>query len=412
MLVAGIMSGTSADGIDVALVEINGRGWNTRFHLRAHHSFPYPVAVRRRILSLAGGVRAGGSMTGSEEIAQLNFLLGELFAKACIGACRRSNISTAQLQLIGSHGQTIFHQGETKPFLGASVASTLQIGESAVIAERTGVTTVADFRPADMAAGGAGAPLIPFFDFLLFRSKRNGRVALNIGGIANLTALPAGASDPAQLIAFDTGPGNMLLDSLASILTRGKQTFDRGGRLATQGRIDETLVKRLLRQRYFHQPPPRTAGREQFGSRYLERFFLSHFGRGRQRLLDSLATATAFTAETIADAIATHVVPRFPVTECFISGGGVRNRFLMEQLQLRLDLRIDRCIRAGTAASGQSRPVRILSSDAAGIPPQAKEAVAFALLAYQTIHHRPSNLPAATGAEHAAVLGKVCYADR
>src|SRR3990170_7595933 len=202
MLVAGIMSGTSADAIDVALVEITGDGWKTRHRLVEFYSMKYPAAVRQRVLAVAGGkaVPAG-------EISQLNVLLGELFAQACLGACKAARVPLRRLRLIGSHGQTIYHQPSDSPCCGKSVRSTMQIGEPAVIAERTGVTTIADFRPADMAAGGQGAPLVPFFDYLLYRHPRKGRIALNIGGIANLTAIPA-AGSPDQVMAFDTGPGN------------------------------------------------------------------------------------------------------------------------------------------------------------------------------------------------------------
>jgi len=259
MLVAGIMSGTSADAIDVALVKITGRGWKTHHRLVAFHSMKYTARVRERILTIAAG-----KAVPSGEISQLNFLLGELFAKACIAACHHAKIPPRRLQLIGSHGQTIYHQGRAEMFAGIPVCATFQIGEPAVIAERTGVTTVADFRPADIAAGGQGAPLVPFFDYLTYRHPRKGRLALNIGGIANLTAIPAGGS-PEDVIAFDTGPGNMLIDALAVKLTGGRQSFDTGGKLASSGNISTQLLGRLMRQQYFHRPPPKTAGREQFG---------------------------------------------------------------------------------------------------------------------------------------------------
>jgi anhydro-N-acetylmuramic acid kinase len=391
MLVAGIMSGTSADAIDVALVEISGHGWETRYKLTGFGSTKYPPAVRKRIRAVAAGEPAGAG-----EISQLNFLLGELFAKACQEACRRARIPLARLRLIGSHGQTIFHQGRPANYCGFPVRSTLQIGEPAVIATRTGVTTIADFRPADIAAGGQGAPLVPFFDYLSYRHPSQGRIALNIGGIANLTAIPAGGA-PADVIAFDTGPGNMLLDALASRITRGKLAYDRGGRLAAQGQIAEPHVARLMRQQYFRLKPPKSAGREQFGERYLKQHFLEPFGSSRRQLLSALATAAAFTAEAIARAIADFVLPRFPVEECIVSGGGVRNRFLMEQLRQRLRRRA---------------AIRILDSAAAGVPSAAKEAVAFAVLAYQSYHGEPANLPSATGARAPAVLGKVIHVGR
>jgi len=394
MLVAGLMSGTSADGIDVALVEINGLGWRTRIRLRAFASVAYPPRVRRRILEIAGGAPIPVS-----EVSQMNFLLGELFARACRIVSRRANIPMERIALIGSHGQTVYHQSSATRFCGMPVRSTLQIGEPAVIAERTGITTVGDFRPADLAAGGQGAPLVPFFDYLLFRHLRRGRIILNIGGIANLTAIPAGGS-PDEIIAFDTGPGNMLLDALASIATRGRWAYDRGGKLASQGSASEAFVTRLLRQAYFRRSPPKTAGREQFGRSYLEKHFLSRFGASPQGIREALATATALTAESIAQAISEFVLPKFSVRECFTSGGGVKNRFLMKEVASRL---------ARSAAAHGHGPIRILPSDSTGIPADAKEAVAFAVLAYHTVHQKPSNVCSATGARHPAILGKVVY---
>ena len=391
MLVAGIMSGTSADAIDVALVEITGRGWKTRHRLLAFHSMKYPARVRERILTIAAG-----KAVPSGEISQLNFLLGELFAKACIAACHHAKIPPRRLQLIGSHGQTIYHQGRAAMLAGIPVCATFQIGEPAVIAERTGVTTVADFRPADIAAGGQGAPLVPFFDYLTYRHSRKGRIALNIGGIANLTAIPAGGS-PEDVIAFDTGPGNMLIDALAVKLTGGRQSFDTGGKLASSGNISAQLLARLMRQQYFHRPPPKTAGREQFGESYVKRHLLHDAASSRQGQFDALATATALTAESIARAVKDFVLPKFPIKECIVSGGGVRNRFLMSILRDRLNAHA---------------AVRILPSTSVGVPAQAKEAIAFAVLAYFTYHRETTNLPAATGARHPAILGKVVYAGR
>ena len=397
MLVVGLMSGTSADGVDVAVVEITGLGWKTQIRLRAFASVSYPPRVRHRILEIAGGAEISVS-----EVSQMNFLLGELFARACRIVCRRAGISLERVALIGSHGQTVYHQPRAALFCGAPVRSTLQIGEPAVIAERTGITTVGDFRPADLAAGGQGAPLVPFFDYLLFRHPRRGRVVLNIGGIANLTAIPAGGR-PEEVIAFDTGPGNMLLDALAALATRGRARFDQGGRLAAQGTISETVVGRLMWQAYFRKQPPKTAGREQFGSRYLQKYFVRRFGSSPQALRDALATATALTAESIAQAIAAFVLPPFSIADCIVSGGGVKNRFLMQELASRL-ARLTAGQRMGTRQG-----IRILSSDSAGIPADAKEAVAFAVLAYHTFHGKPSNLCSATGARHPAILGKVAY---
>lgn len=389
MLVAGLMSGTSADGIDAAIVEIAGLGWKTRLRLVAFHFAPYPAAIREQVLKVAG---TASIPTG--EISQLNFLLGELFAKACLRACSKAGISPDRLKLIGSHGQTIFHQGKAERFCGQSVHSTMQIAEPAVIAERTGVTTIADFRPADMAAGGQGAPLVPFFDYLLFRDSKKGRVIVNIGGIANLTAIPAGGSVE-EVMAFDTGPGNMILDSLVDIGTGGAQKYDPGGKLAAKGTVSEAHVKKLLAQPYFRQPPPKSAGREQFGRAYVEQHFMPMIAGPSHDLASGLATAAALTAESIARAVAKSVLPKFSVAECFVSGGGVRNRFLMSQLKARLAEKVP--------------SLRLLPTEKAGIPADAKEAVAFAVLAYHTFHRLPGNVCSATGARHPAVLGKIAY---
>ena len=399
MLVAGLMSGTSADGIDVAVVEITGLAWKTRVRLLTFQSVAYPPAVRRRILEIAGGAAVPAS-----DISQMNFLLGELFAQACREVCRRARISMKRLVLIGSHGQTIYHQNRESSFCGKAVRSTLQIGEPSVIAERTGITTVGDFRPADIAAGGKGAPLVPFFDYLLYRHPRRGRVVLNIGGIANITAIPA-RGGPHEVIAFDTGPGNMLIDALVNLATGGRKNFDPEGRLASQGSISESLLRRLMRLPYFQLPPPKTSGREQFGMDFLERYFLKEFVSSPKGFRDAIATATAFTAESIAYGIGRFILPKFSIQECFVSGGGVKNLFLMDQLRQRL---------TAHCGSDDSSPndfsnIPIHPSDSIGVPSDGKEAMAFAVLAYHTLHRQPSNVCSATGALHRAILGKVAY---
>ena len=396
MLVAGLMSGTSADGIDVALVEITGLEWQTRIRVRAIHFVPYPLAVRRRVLKIAGGHSLPVS-----EVSQMNCLLGELFARACLKACRQAGIPQERLGLIGSHGQTVYHQNAVSRYCGMPVRSTFQIGEPAVIAECSGVTTIGDFRTADVAAGGRGAPLVPYLDYLLYRHLRRGRVAVNIGGIANLTAIPA-AGTPEEVIAFDTGPGNMLLDALAGRATKGKRHYDAAGKMAAQGNISETRVRRLLRQVYFRLPPPKTTGREQFGGDYLKRFLATgNFNSSK----NALATATALTAESIVRGIGDFVLPKFPVHDCIVSGGGVKNLFLMKELRRRLSAGQER-------DRGKKRAeLRVFTSDSTGIPSGGKEAIAFAVLAYHTLNRRPSNLRAATGARHPAILGKVAYAN-
>ena len=380
-LALGIMSGTSADGIDVALVRVAGR----KAFLENHAAFPFPAYVQKAILRLGEGraVTAG-------EISQLNFLLGELFAAAVLAACRRFRVAPAQVAVIGSHGQTVFHQGVPAAFQGRRIASTLQIGEPSVIAARTGITTVGDFRPADIAAGGQGAPLVPFVDFLLYRHARIGRVALNIGGIANVTVIPAGAG-LADVYAFDTGPGNMAIDALIRHFTGGRKGFDRNAEMASRGLLLPGLLQDLLRDRYFSRRPPKTAGREQYGENYV-RGLLSHREGRRANPEDLVRTATILTALSILGAFHQFIEPRARVGEIIVSGGGAHNPLLMAQIH-----------------SGLNK-VRVRTADELGLPGDAKEAFAFAVLGYETLHRRPANVPGATGAKKAVVLGKVCYA--
>jgi len=339
MRVAGLISGTSVDGIDVAICDITDQA----ISLAASATVPYPREVRREILAISNAnVHVG-------DLSRLNFLIGELFAEALLDVADPSGI-----ELIGSHGQTIYHHRQ----------STLQIGEAAVIAQRTGKPVVADFRVADVAAGGQGAPLAPFLDYRLFRHPERHRVALNIGGIANITVIPAGAR-PENVIAFDTGPGNMIMDALAP-------PFDRDGEKARAGRVNEVLLAGLLADPYYTQAPPKSVGREQFGQDFVERTGID------------IATAAELTVRTIAMAI-----NRYPATQgVIVSGGGAHNVFLMERLRTVLK-------------------ARVISSDELGVDVDAKEAMLFALLAYETWHLRPGNLPSATGASKPKVLGKI-----
>jgi anhydro-N-acetylmuramic acid kinase len=383
--VLGMMSGTSADGIDVALVRISGAPPSISAKFEAHHHVRFPVAVRRAILQLANG-----AATTAGEVSQLNFLLGEEFARAAISACKKWRVALRRIDLIGSHGQTIFHQGFPSRFLGARrIASTFQIGESSIIAERIGVTTIADFRPADMAAGGQGAPLVPFVDYLLYRDMRLGRVALNIGGIANVTVIPARARQE-DVFAFDTGPGNMIVDAIIEIETRGRERFDRGAKMALRGKMIPALLERLMRDPYLRAKPPKTAGREQFGRGYAEKI-VSLGKRWRASTEDLVRTVTVFTSLSIADALHRFVFPRVRVDELIVAGGGVQNPLMMGQLAAALP------------------ETDITPASDYGVPTDAKEAFAFAVLAYEAYRGRTNNLPSATGARHKAVLGKLVY---
>jgi anhydro-N-acetylmuramic acid kinase len=381
ILALGIMSGTSADGIDVALVRVAGR----KASLESFAAFPFPREVQKEILKLGEG-----RPVTTHEISQLNFLLGELFAAAALSACKKFRVPPSQIDVIGSHGQTVFHQGAPAAFHGRRIASTLQIGEPSVIAARTGITTVGDFRTADIAAGGQGAPLVPFVDFLLYRHPRMGRVALNIGGIANVTVIPAGAAVE-DVFAFDTGPGNMVIDALVRHFTHGRKGFDRNAEMAARGKLLPGLLQTLLRDKYFSRLPPKTAGREQYGETYL-RALLSHREARRARPEDIIRTATILTALSVLDAFHHFILPKAKIGELIVSGGGAHNPLLMAQLESGLD------------------GIRVRTADELGVPGDAKEAFAFAVLACETLRKRPANVPGATGAKKAVVLGKVCYA--
>ena len=372
MKAAGIMSGTSLDGIDVAIIDIRARGKITTLAFR---SVPYPRSVREALLGVSN------TMTHTAAISRLNFLLGELYADALIATAKRARIPLDDIMIAGMHGQTIFHESTPVEYLGRCIASTFQIGESAVVAERTGIWVFSNFRERDIAAGGTGAPLVPLVDYMLFKTRRRiCRAVVNIGGIANITILPPGAK-PERVIAFDTGPGNMVIDALVSHHTAGRQTFDRNGRIARSGKVHEELLRSMRSDPYFDRKPPKTTGREQFGQQYVSGLIATGIP-----LPDLIATATELTAGSIARAIL-HFTPDGDV-ETIVSGGGVHNAWLMKRLHYLL------------------HPWRVMSTADFGIDPDAKEAIAFAVLAYRTFSREPGNLPSATGARHAVPLGK------
>src|SRR5229473_6253484 len=384
-LVLGLMSGTSADAIDVALARISGAAPGLNAKLLNHTSINFPPRLRREIFRVAEQqpISAG-------QLSQLNFRLGETFAEAALTACRRFRIATKKIALIGSHGQTIFHQGHPVPYLGRKTASTLQIGEPAIIAARTGITTVADFRPADIAQAGQGAPLVPYADYVLYRHAKLGRVSLNLGGIANITVLPR-AAKPEQVFAFDTGPANMLIDALVVRFTRGRQRFDKNAQLAAQGRSNPALLDELLRDPYLKVAPPKSTGREYYGHAYVKKA-LTLGRRHRARPNDLIRAATIFTALSVVDALNRFVLSKTKIDQLIVSGGGAHSPVILAQLSAALP------------------GIEVLPSSRLGIPEDAKEAFAFALLAYETFHQRPANLPSATGARGPAILGKISYA--
>jgi anhydro-N-acetylmuramic acid kinase len=402
MLVLGLMSGTSADGIDIALARISGAPPHLDAKLLGHTSSKFPAVLRKEILRVAEQypISAG-------ELSQLTFRLGEVFAEAALAACRRFRVSTKRIALIGSHGQTIFHQGKPAPYLGRPTASTLQIGEPSVIAARTGIATVGDFRPADIALGGQGAPLVPYADYLLYRDEKLGRVSLNLGGIANITVIPASAR-PADIIAFDTGPANMLIDALVSHFTRGRQRFDKDAHLAQTGRAIPALLDELMRDPYLKLAPPKSTGREYYG----HSFFTKVLALGKNhsaKPADLIRAATMFTALSVVDALNRFVLPKTKIHQLIVSGGGAHNPLVVAQLSAAVGVGAQHVAphRGKTAASSK---IEVLPSSRLGIPEDAKEAFAFALLAYETWHRRPSNLPSATGAYAPAILGKISYA--
>jgi anhydro-N-acetylmuramic acid kinase len=383
--VVGMMSGTSADGIDVVLAQISGAPPRISAKFLAHHHVALAAQPRGAILRMANGEAAT-----TTEISTLNFELGEEFARAARAACRAWKIPVSKIDLIGSHGQTVYHQGRAERLHGGRrIASTLQIGEASVIAERTGVTTIADFRPSDMAAGGQGAPLVPFVDYLLYRNEKRGRVALNIGGIANLTAIPNGAQQR-NVFAFDTGPGNMIVDALAAWATKGRAQFDRDARLGLSGRTIPALLSKLMHEPYLRLKPPKTAGREQFGLAYADKI-IAWAKKHSARPEDVVRTATVFTSLSIADALHRFVFPRMRVDDLIVAGGGTKNPIMMAQLAADLP------------------KLRICRAEEFGVPSEAKEAFAFAILAYEAFHGRPNNMPSATGARHGVVMGKLVH---
>jgi len=384
LVVAGIMSGTSADGIDVALVRIrDGRNRYPKLRLIAHEAFPYPAALRRAVIEAMNA-----KATSTAELARLNWRLGLAYSEAVKRAVERNSV---KVELIGCHGQTLYHQAERTAYQGAQFACTWQAGEASILAGELGVPVVSNFRPADMVAGGQGAPLVPLLDFVLFRHAKRGRVLQNIGGIANFTAIPPGA-DASGVQAFDCGPGNMLIDALM-IELYGKP-MDKDGAVAATGTVLTAVLEQAMRLPFFRKTPPKTAGREQFGREYAAKF-LAECRRVSKLREDAIATATALTYFSIVDAylrFASEAMRGAPV-DFIVSGGGVRNLTLMLQLTDLLE----------------PHGCRVVAIDKFGIPAEAKEAAAFALLAWQTWHRRPGNLPSATGASRPVILGQVTY---
>ncbi|MGC2424029.1 MAG: anhydro-N-acetylmuramic acid kinase [Nitrospirota bacterium] len=370
-VVIGLMSGTSHDGVDAAVARISGSGKSARVELLKVSRTPYPKALRDKVSNAFTGT--------AEDICKLNFELGEFFAKAALKAIREAGLTPAKVDLIGSHGQTVYHipGGPGRP------GSTLQIGDGSVIAARTGVITVSDFRPADIAAGGQGAPLVPYADWVLFRKAGKTVAVQNIGGISNVTVVPERLED---VIGFDTGPGCSLIDETAKIMSGGKLTYDKDGKMASSGKVITGMLRDLLHEPYFNKKPPKSTGREQFGVILAEELLKKY---RREKEEDIICTLTALTAESIFLAYEKFVFPKYGIDRVLLAGGGAKNKFLVKLLRERFG----------------SLPVEF--TDNAGVPSQARESLAFAVLANETISGKPSNVPGATGARRGAILGKI-----
>ena len=374
--VIGLMSGTSADGVDSALVEIEGYGLETKIRLIKFNTYPFPDDVRDRIFRVFPP-----SKCTVEDICELNFILGDIFADSALRIIKEAGLKPSDVDLIGSHGQTVCHLPKS------NTPSTLQIGEPAVISNKTGIVTIADFRVADIAVGGQGAPLVPYVDFLLLRDKYKSRAIQNIGGIGNVTVLPAdGKLD--DVIAFDTGPGNMVIDETVRIITQGQMKYDLNGEIASNGSPNKDLLEKLLSHPFIKQTPPKTTGREEFGTYWTQEIVqkarLSGIIDG-----DIVATVTEFTARSIYENYERFILPKYDISEVLVCGGGVHNQAIMRSLKEMLN------------------PIDVGTVDDYGLPSDAKEAIAFAVLANETIHGNVGNVPKATGAKKSVILGKI-----
>ena len=387
--VVGMMSGTSVDGVDAALIEFSREGGAPRVKLLAFENTPYPQGVRERVFEL---FRPETSTV--DRIGYMNFLLGELYARAALSVIAKAGLTSADVDLIGSHGQTIWHEPEARETDGMPIRYTVQIGEGAVIAARTGIPTVSDFRVADMAVGGQGAPLVPFSEYLLYRREDESILLQNIGGIGNMTVLPAGAT-PEQVFAFDTGPGNMIIDAVAAAISGGRLKCDVNGGIAARGKVDEELLARLQKDEYYARRPPKTTGRERFGTPYAQRILDD---RARHPISDEdlLATVTYLTAWSIFDACERFALPVCKPAELIVGGGGSYNKTLLKDL----------------SGLFGTRGIAVRTQEDLGFNSDAKEAVAFALMADCFVRGEANVLPSVTGASAASVMGKLSLPPR
>lgn len=381
MRVCGLMSGTSLDGLDIAVVDFHSDDESVRHELKFFTTVPYPEELKER---LSGLMNPNAPL---QSISSMNMYLGELFALFIKEALTDSPVSFESIDLISSHGQTVWHEPISD---GGTFSSpnTMQIGDISVIAERTQKHVIGDFRTRDMAAGGQGAPLVPFADEYMFRSEDNGRILVNIGGISNITVLPPRGLEQ-EVVAYDTGPGNMIIDAFAGFLSNGLESFDRDGRYARAGKVHEEWLSDLLQHDYYRLPAPKSTGREEFGADYSKKIWKEADRFGIEPA-DKIATVTMLTARTLADEIE-KFRKSHQVTEVFVSGGGIHNSTLLNYLRDLLP------------------GMEIGKTDTLGIDGDAKEAFVFALLGYLGFHNKPNNLPAATGATRRTVLGKIAW---
>lgn len=379
-LVIGLMSGTSADGIDAVLTKITGTGIEMKAEELAFLFLPFEKEVHDRIVAVANG-----TFGGAKELCAMSNYLGKQYALACKLLCEKAGILPEDVDLVGNHGQTVWHMPAAEPYLKDMVRGTLQIGEDSYIAEELGCPVVGNFRVRDMAAGGLGAPLVPYVEYLLYR-KEDETVALqNIGGIGNVTILPK-ACTLEQVTAFDTGPGNMLIDAWVQRMTKGEKTFDEGGRLAAGGKVHQGLLAFLMEDPYLQLPPPKNSGREYYGRAYVDK--IEEYARRHQISdVDCLRTITRFTAESIAFGLE-HFAPEMP-RQLIVGGGGSHNPVIMKELQSCLP------------------GCRVLTNEDIGFDSDSKEAAAFAILANEAVCGSCNNVPSVTGAKNPVIMGQI-----
>lgn len=381
-IVLGLMSGTSVDGIDAAIVSISGSGTNTKIKLLHFDNFPYDSNIKKDIFKLFDK-----NNCTIDYLCHMNFLLGELFAKAAMDEIEKAGFKTKDIDLIGSHGQTVYHIPKAIEHYGYKIKSTLQIGEPSVIAERTGITTVADFRTRDIAAGGEGAPLVPYTEYLLYREENKCIGLQNIGGIGNVTIIPSNSSID-DVYAFDNGPGNMVIDEVVRRITNGEKTIDYGGILGAKGNVNMELLNYLMEDKYFNIKPPKTTGREYFGYEFTNKL-MTKAKELNVEGCDVIATATALTAKAISHSIFKFVIPKDGLDKLIIGGGGSYNKTLIKMIKENL------------------KGIDVLTQEDIGLNSDAKEAIAFAILANETINGNNNNVPMATGANKKVILGKI-----